>query len=307
MLYHQARRQNHRRKTLLASYSEQFGNIVDRHRAEAALMAAKQDAERSADVARAAMLVAEAGNRAKTEFLANMSHELRTPLNAIVGFSSMMMGGLVDPAQSEKFHEYATDINEAGQRLLIVFNDILQLAKIEAGQLDLREDVIDITKCLNDCHKKFKDIAAKKDIAFSYDSPKDLPTVWGDPRKIKQIVLHLLSNAVKFTAAGGKVGLEAEADLKKGLVITVTDTGQGIAAEDIWKAMAPFSQVDGSLDRPHEGSGLGLPLSKAFIELHDGTLTLESEPGTGTTVSIWLPGERLEVPETGKKKLSEAG
>lgn len=282
----------------MSRYCVQLGHISERNRAEIALKAALREAEQSAEVARMAMLAAEAGNRAKTEFLANTGHELRTPLNAIIGFSSMLMRGMVKPEDSERFHDYAKDIFESGQQLLGVVNDILQLAKIEAGQLDLREDVIDIAECLTACFEKASQDGDRQGLVMHYAAPRQMPPVWADETKFRQIIFHLLSNAVKFTEKGGSVTLEADVDLAKGITVTVTDTGIGIARDNIWKALAAFSQVDGSLDRPHGGSGLGLPLSKALAELHDGTLELDSELDVGTTATLWLPVDRLNIPES---------
>jgi signal transduction histidine kinase len=292
MIDYRAKRE--RRDKLLDRYGSQLGVIVDRYRAERALMAAKQDAETLAQVAQAAMLSANSANQAKSEFLANMSHELRTPLNAIIGFSDMIVNDLQQPEHDGAKHlEYTQDINDSGKHLLGVINDILDLAKIEAGQLDLREQEIDIESAIDYCLRLFSKSARANELRLERRVAEDIPALWGDERKFKQILINLLTNAVKFTPAGGKVGLEAFVDDGGGLTVKVFDTGIGIAAEDIGKAMAPFLQVDSTLGRKYDGTGLGLPLTKAFTELHDGSFELNSEVGVGTTVIVRFPAERV--------------
>ena len=292
MIDYRAKRE--KRDRLLDRYGSQLGVIVDRYRAEQALLAAKQDAETLAQVAHAAMLSANSANQAKSEFLANMSHELRTPLNAIIGFSDMIVNDLQQPEHDGAKHlEYTQDINDSGKHLLGVINDILDLAKIEAGQLDLREQEIDTESAIDYCLRLFSKSARANELRLEHRVAEDIPALWGDERKFKQILINLLTNAVKFTPAGGKVGLEAFVDEAGGLTVKVFDTGIGIAAEDIGKAMAPFEQVDSTLGRTYDGTGLGLPLSKAFTELHDGSFELKSEVGVGTTVIVRFPAERV--------------
>ncbi len=292
MIDYRAKRK--RRDRLLDRYGSQLGVIVDRYRAERALLAAKQDAETSAELAHAAMLSANSANLAKSEFLANMSHELRTPLNAIIGFSDMIVNDLQQPEHDGAKHlEYTQDINESGKHLLGVINDILDLAKIEAGELDLHEQEIDTESAIDYCLRLFSKSARANELRLEHRVAADIPALWGDERKFKQILINLLTNAVKFTPAGGKVGMEAFVDEDGGLTVKVFDTGIGIAAEDIGKAMAPFLQVDSTLGRKHDGTGLGLPLTKAFAELHDGSFELNSEVGVGTTVIVRFPAERV--------------
>ncbi len=292
MIDYRAKRK--RRDRLLDRYGSQLGVIVDRYRAERALLAAKQDAETSAQVAHAAMLSANSANQAKSEFLANMSHELRTPLNAIIGFSDMIVNDLQQSEQNDVRHlEYTQDINDSGKHLLGVINDILDLAKIEAGQLDLREQEIDTESAIGYCLRLFSKSTRANELELEQRVAEDIPALWGDERKFKQILINLLTNAVKFTPAGGKVGLEAFVDEGGGLTVKVFDTGIGIAAEDVGKAMAPIEQVDSTLGRKYDGTGLGLPLSKAFAELHDGSFELKSEVGVGTTVIVRFPAERV--------------
>ncbi len=282
-----------RRPSLLHRYGSQLGQRIGRHNSEVALLAAKRDAERSADVARVAMIAAEAANRAKTEFLANMSHELRTPLNAIIGFSDMLLLGLPGPTNSDKHLEYTSDINESGRHLLGLINDILDLTKIEAGRLDLDEEIVDFEAVAEASLAVVRKLAKDCGVAIDYEGSADPIALFADGRKLKQILINLLSNAVKFTPGGGRVALEAAVDGDGSFVIGITDSGIGIAPDDIATVMAPFSQVDSDLNRRYEGTGLGLPITKALVELHDGTFDLESEVGVGTTVTVRLPAGRV--------------
>ena len=283
-----------KRSAMLQRYGEQMGHVVERKLTEMALLAAKQEAERAADAARMALLNAESANRAKTEFLANMSHELRTPLNAIIGFSDVIQHEIMGRFEDNpKYVDYAHDIREAGTHLLGVINDILDIAKIEAGQLDLREDAFDPGKALEACVDMLSNQAEEAGLRVVCEGPERPLKLWGDEKKFKQIAINLLSNAIKFTPEGGTITLTAEVEGEGGFRLSVSDTGVGIAAEDLEKALAPFSQVDGTHSRNQEGTGLGLPISQALTELHGGTLDIESELGVGTTVTVRLPSERL--------------
>ncbi len=283
-----------KRASLLQRYGDQLGNIVERKLTEQALLAAKQDAEQSADAARVALLNAEAANRAKTEFLANMSHELRTPLNAIIGFSEVIQNEMMgDVKDNPRYVDYARDIKGAGTHLLGVINDILDIAKIEAGQLDLREEVFDVNEALGVCLKMLGDQAKESGLQLVREGEENLPSLCGDEKKFKQILINLLSNAIKFTPEGGKVALQAEIEAGGDVRLAVADSGIGIAPGDLDKAMAPFSQVDSAYCRKHEGTGLGLPISRALAELHGGSLEIESELGTGTTITVRFPAERF--------------
>jgi signal transduction histidine kinase len=283
-----------KRPSMLQRYGAQLGHVVERNLTEMALLAAKQESERAADAARLALLNAEAANRAKTEFLANMSHELRTPLNAIIGFSDVIQNEIMGRIEDNpKYIDYARDIREAGSHLLGVINDILDIAKIEAGQLDLREDDFDAGGALDACISMLSNRAEEAGVHLIHEGGESQVSIWGDEKKFKQIVLNLLSNAIKFTPEGGSVTLATAIEGDDGFVLRVSDTGIGIAADDLEKALAPFSQVDNVQQSNHEGTGLGLPISRALAELHGGTLEIESEPGLGTTVSVRLPSERI--------------
>ncbi len=279
------------RRSLLAEYSSQLGILVRRRHAEMGLVAARQEAERNAEIMHAAMLGAEAANRAKTEFLANMSHELRTPLNAIIGFSQLMTDRrqATDP---DRVTAYAKDIHTAGDHLLKEVNRILDLAKIEAGRAELDEEWFHPKEAVAIPLSFVRPQAEGAGQTLVVDMPASLPQLYADQQYFKQILINLLSNAVKFTPRGGKVTLAAAIAPDRWLNVSVSDTGIGIAEEDIWKALVPFAQVSSDLSRKYEGTGLGLPLSKGFVEMHGGTLKIDSEPGSGTTVTVRFPPDR---------------
>jgi PAS domain S-box-containing protein len=249
---------------------------------------------------------AELANRSKSEFLANMSHELRTPLNAIIGFSELMQNEPFGPLGDEQYKTYAKDICESGTHLLSLINDILDLSKIEAGKLELNEERVDVARAVGVCRRIVDVRAQEAGLALHTRLNQDLPHIRVDERAFKQIVLNLLSNAVKFTPPGGRVSVDARVDDGGRFVIEVSDNGIGIAAEDISKALTPFGQVENLLTREQQGTGLGLPLVNSLVEQQDGTMTIESEPNRGTTVTIVFPAERVidgtpAAPEVGTK------
>jgi len=242
-----------------------------------------------------ALDAAEAASKSKSAFLASMSHELRTPLNAILGFSETMQYETFGPLGAPRYKEYLGDIHKSGAHLLSLINDILDIARFDAGQAELHEEIFDLELLASDCLRMVASHAEKCDIALSTGLAGDLPALRADRRRIKQVLLNLLSNAVKFTPAGGHVKFSASLS-QAGLAMAVTDTGIGIAPQDIPRALERFGQVDSSLSRRYEGTGLGLPLSKQLMELHGGSLSLDSQEGVGTTVTITLPPDRLMAP-----------
>jgi signal transduction histidine kinase len=234
---------------------------------------------------------AEMASRAKSEFLANMSHELRTPLNAILGFAEIIRDRLLGPI-ADRYAEYAHDIHGSGTHLLGIINDILDLSKVEAGRLELIEEIVDIQSIVKGVTLLLRERVANAGLTLKVELPDTLLLIRADERKLKQVLMNLLANAVKFTPAGGMITVWASIDAQ-GLIMEVRDTGIGIAPEDVDRALSPFGQVDSRLSRRYEGTGLGLPLARALAELHGGTLTLQSAPGQGTTVRIALPADRL--------------
>ena len=261
-----------------------------------------------AEVLAAARDEAERANRTKSEFLANMSHELRSPLNAIIGFSEIMKGELFGGLGRPEYSEYTTDIYNSGTHLLEVINDILDLSKIEAGRLDLVEGTVDVAELIEGCKRFVISRAQQEGISLQTDIAPGLPFLLADERKLKQILINLLSNAVKFTPEGGIVTAKAALDEDGTFVIIVSDTGIGLKEDDIPTALAPFGQVDSSFSRQYEGTGLGLSLTKALVEIHEGELLIESEEKKGTDVIIRLPGSRVvAAPPEDRESLSPDG
>jgi len=236
---------------------------------------------------------AEAASRAKTEFLANMGHELRTPLNAIIGFSTIMRDAAYGPL-AEKYVEYAAAIAESGGHLLSVINGILDMARAEAHRIVLIEEEVEIARAVAFSLGTIEEMARRAEIDCQADIPDDLPRFLGDAAKLRQILINLLSNAVKFTPPGGSVRVSVEQEPDDGLVLRIADTGIGIAPEKLPVALAPFGQIESGLDRQYEGVGLGLPLAKKLVELHGGTMEIESALGKGTSITARFPKERIE-------------
>ena len=235
---------------------------------------------------------AEVASHAKTEFLANMSHELRTPLNAIIGFSELMHNELFGPHSNPRYKEYAADIMASGKHLLDLINDILDMSKIESGQhmIDLRPT--NANEALTAAVRMVRPRADDAKVELIEDIEHDLPQVLADLRSLKQLILNLLSNAVKFTPAAGSVRVQARRR-NGGVEVVVTDTGIGIAAEDIPRALEPFGQIESAYNRRHEGTGLGLALVQSIARLHGAEFTLESEPKRGTRAAVFFPPDRL--------------
>ena len=239
---------------------------------------------------------AESANQTKSEILANMSHELRTPLNAIIGFSDAMLNNIYGQLDNERYLECAKDINSSGIHLLELINDILDVSAIEAGKVKLQCDDMVISDVVNSAFRLINPQASKGKISLHNNINNDMPMFNGDVRRMKQIMLNLVSNAVKFTSTGGSVTVSSVLD-DGAISISVSDTGIGMGENDIEKALERFGQVDSGLNRKHEGTGLGLPLVKGLVEVHGGTLSINSFKGKGTTVSIRFPPERTVMVE----------
>ncbi|MEJ0025174.1 MAG: HAMP domain-containing sensor histidine kinase [Rhizomicrobium sp.] len=239
-----------------------------------------------------ALADAQAANRAKSSFLALMSHELRTPLNAIIGFSEVLASEMFGAHGVPRYREYSADIHGAGQHLLALINDILDLSKSEAGKMDLRCEPFALDDLFRDCRRMVSVRAQESGIDVAFDLTPGLPQLDADPRRVKQILLNLLSNAIKFTPAGGHVRLSAMLSAEGGICLSVKDTGIGMSTEQIPLALEPFRQIDSPLSRSQEGTGLGLSLVKALTEQHDATLVIESAVNKGTCVRVTFPRGR---------------
>src|SRR5262245_2462092 len=221
-----------------------------------------------------------------------MSHELRTPLNAIIGFAEVIEREIFGAVGVPQYASYAADIHRSGQHLLSLINDILDLSKVEAGRFEIVEQDFALAETIDEAKRLLEIRAEKAGLTLTTEVAGDIARVYADRKLISQALLNLLSNAVKFTPAGGQVQIAAKRDGAGDLLINVSDTGIGMAPEEIPRALEPFGQIDGTLARRYDGTGLGLTITKAFIEMHGGTLTLDSEKGRGTTATIRMPGWR---------------
>ncbi|MFQ5468512.1 MAG: PAS domain-containing sensor histidine kinase, partial [Kiloniellaceae bacterium] len=280
-------------------------DVTERKWREAAMIAAKENAELA--------------NRAKGEFLANMSHELRTPLNAIIGFAEIMADEMYAPLGDPRYREYVgdigfseimtneicgplgsaqykgyvVDISDSARHLLAMINDILDAAKIESGHMSLGESMVAPGALLSSVRRLIAPRAELAGVNLSIEASDDLPRLRADSTKLKQILINLVSNAVKFTGRNGRVEMRAQMGDAGEFLFMVSDTGIGMEPDDIPRALAPFGQVDSRVSRKFEGTGLGLPLAKSLTELHDGSFDLVSQPGVGTTVTVRLPATRV--------------
>jgi len=273
-----------------------LGSVHDQtsvKRVEAALRQAKETAVNA--------------SRAKSEFLANISHELRTPLNAVIGFSEVMIQEVFGPVGNDRYRDYAGDIRQSGLHLLGVINDLLDYSKVEAGRLELHIEDISPAAILDKCTRMMRQRAEAENLTLVTDNGDAATSVvQGDDRKITQVVLNLLSNAIKFTPAGGVIRLSIRQS-GDGVDIIVADSGIGMSAKDIDLALSPFGQVDSSLNREYAGTGLGLPLSKSLVELHGGTMTIDSAPGKGTTFTVHLARYMTETDRRPSLRLVSGG
>jgi two-component system cell cycle sensor histidine kinase PleC len=265
-------------------------DISDHRRVEISLREAKEQAELA--------------NRTKSQFLANMSHELRTPLNAIIGFSEIIADDSFGPDGLPMYTEYARDIRDSGKHLLTVINDILDYSRIDSGKTELSDDINDIEEVISASIRVVVSRAESAGVHVRQSVHESLPPLVADALKLKQILLNILSNAVKFTESGGTVEVSARMAADGGVDIQIADTGIGMTGQEIAVAFQPFAQVESTLNRRYEGTGLGLPITKALTELHGGRLLIASTPGVGTTVTVHLPDSRIFRQAAGETQVS---
>ena len=250
---------------------------------------------------------AEAANTAKSTFIANMSHELRTPLNAIIGFAEMLEKQVLGPLGDARYVEYSRDVHMSGKHLLSIINTILDLAKVEASHLELDRDRSDINYLLHECFAVMRLQAEEMGLDFRLEVPNEPLYLMVDETRLRQVIYNLLSNAVKFTDAGGRVRLSGRRAEDGAIEISVSDTGIGMAAEELKIAFQPFMQVKHANRRSSAGTGLGLPFVSSIVQLHGGTLNVDSSPGVGTTIKIRLPIDGTdESGRSGRRQLLPA-
>jgi two-component system cell cycle sensor histidine kinase PleC len=255
-----------------------------------ALIGELENAKTNSDEARRN---AEMANFAKSQFLAQMSHELRTPLNAILGFSEVMKGEMFGPHSSPQYAEYAGDIHSSGQHLLSLINEILDLSRIEAGRYELNEEALTLAHVVEECHHLLKVRAKNKGVAIVERFEPGMPKLWADERAIRQIVLNLMSNSIKFTPAGGEITLKVGWTASGGQYVSVKDTGPGIPEDEIPIVLSNFGQGSNAIKSAEQGTGLGLPIVQGLVNTHGGTFTLKSTVRVGTEVTVTFPAERV--------------
>jgi len=284
----------HKRKNGSSYDAETYLELIESDGHHVFVAFARDISQRKAQEEKLRLAAEEAAqaNRSKSEFLANMSHELRTPLNAILGFSDLMRQEAFGPIGDDQYLEYAGDIFDSGTHLLSLINDILDSAKVDAGRFSLNEKLIDVADAILRCERMVKSLAEGSEVEIVNCIDQHLPPLYCDERAIKQMLLNLLSNSIKFTDEGGEIIVSANITGDGQMSICVADNGIGIAPDDLQKVLLPFSQADAGLSRGHQGTGLGLSLTKSLIELHQGSLSLESEVDVGTAATIRFPADR---------------
>jgi two-component system cell cycle sensor histidine kinase PleC len=254
--------------------------------------------------------LAEQANIAKSRFLATMSHEFRTPMNAVMGFSELIANESYGPISDARYVEYANLIRESGEHLLTIIDDVLDMSRIEAGKLSLNESPFDPLSLVRRCIALLEPQARESEIGLSCHCPAIVPDLFGDEHKMQQVLFNLISNAIKFTPPGGDVRVRMT-HTESEFIFAVVDTGIGVAADDIPRILEPFVQVEADDCRKYGGTGLGLPLTKSLVELHDGILEFTSTKAVGTTVTVRLPAARIVVggkdAHQGRPALREVG
>jgi signal transduction histidine kinase len=248
---------------------------------------------------------AEQANRAKSDFLANMSHELRTPLNAISGYAQMVEMEPYGPVGDNRYQDYVNHIAESGDHLLHIIDDILDLTRIEAGKMSVEEEAADLGNILQTCIRFLDSRMSAKNLKVSVPSAEDWPVLRADPRMLRQMLLNLLSNATKFSESDQRIDVTCQTIDNGDLKVTVSDTGIGMSEAEVAIARERFGQVESILSRSNDGTGLGLPLVMSQMELHGGTLEIESQKGVGTKVSLVFPVERVGTVERDGKESGE--
>lgn len=266
------------------------------------IVEAQRQRKRSEEERQMALVLAEAANRSKSSFLANMSHELRTPLNAILGFSEMMQRGILGPVQPAKYRDYVDDIHHMGRHLLSLVNDVLEMSKVEAGESQLSESEFTVREPLEDCIRTVTAAYRQRSADITLDRQSVLPSLRGDRRMFTQMVMNLLSNAVKYTPDGGRIRVIGTLADNGSFRLSISDTGIGMSDKEMLDAFEPFRRIDHALTANFEGIGLGLPLTKAMIEMHGGKLEIASISNHGTTATLVFPPERVRGPSERQKE-----